>query len=1247
MIRWAAGLLLAAGASAATVTEHDGAVHFLGGTYRLRVDAQFALTIEQVGRAGTIATGGLWRARLADNRWVAADSYQGKTSREVHDDTAQFLWSGGPLDVVVSITPRDSHLDLTARITARAAPILDFELPGRLAFDPEQTERLVWPMNGNQGVGLALNQAFFRRQPEDEPSGWQSRAGSPAGYEALFGAGLDQRPDNDPPVPLTATDEGHAWLGEALAARVAPSRAIVNRPSRREQLDLLLVDSPNGPYFGAARLGGRGALWRLGGRVGDAEEALAVELVSAVIGRLAATPGGRRSLALVSLVNGPPSGGWAAVEVATWRERLSRAAVRAGLHFAELTTPAELVDAAEANETLVILNPYGEGLPTPAEGGRGRVIDAIRRFVAAGGHWFEVGGYPFYYELRPVDYYRRSELYPAAFADFFHLTTRAGSLAVYRVQPRDWEPWSGARERAAIFLPGRLECGGEPTGGYAQRGYAVYVAADETLALPPVRIAVGAEPPADLAAYCAANGITRALAKKVRPEVLKRLKRAVLLYYAGSCAEQTAYLDRLPVPTLLHFAQYLHGGFDKQYPDHLPPRADYGTLDEMRAFLRTAQGMGHLIMPYTNPTWWCDEPKGPTFEREGDAPLLRNLDGSLSHERYAANVGWTVCHWHPAVQAANRETVRQFTEDLPVDVLFQDQCGARGWRYDTNPASPTADAYIEGLLSMIDEDSRRVPLATESGWDRVVNAETQLCGMSWQVVPTEGGPSWRRLLAHEVSPRTWTVYPLAQYIAHDKTMMLHHDLGQFVTNREVLAWTLALGFSLSYRCAAASLERDSVRQWLGWLGRLQQSVCARYIGEPVIAFAHERGAPPNATDAGSISATYGPVSLVANLGPVARTVEGHRLPPFGFRASAPGVLAANLAAVGQTQVPGDGSSFVVEAVDNGWELWVYDTPEQTAPVELPAASDGAVQVTFDDSPPQIAAVRDGAVRVTLPARQGVETLVPPADLAGRKPAEWPGAKPSIGVIDLGPSVRPSWTAIQPAAWAEALRESRLATAHGLRVELLTSPAAVRAALAAGVRRWFCIVNPYGEGLPADGPGRWREILDAVRDYVRHGGHWWETAGYSFHHAIVPHDRGYAAEPIGPSGMGYLGLPVGGGDVDAPAEPLQLTETGRALMGDGLVSVLALGGCPVNRGLPTGHDDPGHLTLVRGPSGDYIGGYPMDGWGMLWRIGGFNPRGEVVVPIVIAAIEAAYTNVALPKPDSGTRFLWHARARPIG
>ena len=203
------------------------------------------------------------------------------------------------------------------------------------------------------------------------------------------------------------------------------------------------------------------------------------------------------------------------------------------------------------------------------------------------------------------------------------------------------------------------------------------------------------------------------------------------------------------------------GGFDKEYPDHLPPNAAFGTPAAFSNFLAVCRQLGLLVMPYTNPTWWCDHPRGPTFLAAGTAPLLVQLDGSLSYENYSGNDGYTVCHWHPAVQAANRVTRGQFTTNYPVDVLFEDQCGARTWQYDLNPASPTPYAYAAGIASRVAEDSQVLPLSTENGWDRLVNHESQFCGMTWGIVPTANPPSWRTFLRDRFSTETWDLFPLA------------------------------------------------------------------------------------------------------------------------------------------------------------------------------------------------------------------------------------------------------------------------------------------------------------------------------------------------------------------------------------------------------------------------------------------------------------------------------------------------------
>ncbi len=1202
--------------------------------------------------ASILASGeqGLWFVRYRDGSEASAAAFAlGSAERgfsyqlDARVNAVHLMYRSAEIEVAVTVTGRADGVDLEGEVTPKTKTVLTFALPARLRFDPDQLDRFICPMNGNSSVGSAFKRGFFKLQPQDKPTGWRSEAAGTKGYVALYGGPLDQRADADPPTALSVTPAGREWFTADLAARVQGAQAVVNRPPTRAQADLILADSANGPYLSASHLNGQGFLWRLGGGVGDSEKQLAADLVTAVVRKLAALPhAGRTKIGLVSLKHGPLAGGWTAVTVPEWRERLETAARGAKLDFVDLTTAGEMIDAAKGADFLAILNPYGEWAPVSEPGGMDATVAAVGAYVRGGGNWVEVGGYPFFYAMRALRYLSYGSPYPDAFADFLHLDTKAGSASIYRVEPlakNGTEPSSadvGGKGLRPYFSPGNLACGGDEQGGYCDRSFGAYVAAGETWRAPLVRVTVGHAAPEDLRAYCEANEIKRRLEDKISPEVLAKLKRSVLVYYGGNCQDKIAHLGELPVPTLIHFADYLKGNFDKQYPDHLPPNPGFGTPEQFRAFFDRAHELGHLVMPYTNPTWWCDHPKGPTFEQAGDAPLLKNLDGNPSYERYSANDGWTICFWHPAVQAANRKTVREFTDEYPVDVLFQDQCGARGWLYDTNPASPTPYAYSAGLISMVAEDSQTKPLSTESGWDRVVNYESQLCGMTWAIVPTEGGPGWRTLMKYDTPPETWEVYPLAEYIAHDKTMMLHHDLGQFVTNREVLAWTLGLGFSLSYTTSAAALSQDAPREWLRWLDRLQKSVCARYIGEPLTAFEHDRGPKPTVDDDGVIRATYGPVKLVANLGPNPRTEGGRELPGYGFTATAPGLIAANVRAPGGAASGDAGASFVVEGDAKKADVWVYGPSGQEVAVELPQGMAGEVSVAFDAAKATVAA-RDGRATFRLPDRPGQVRVEPPAALAGKAPRDWPGAKPAIGVIDLGPGVGLAWTRITPDDWVKAFTDSHLAT-----VKRITQADELVAALKAGPTAWLAIVNPYGETFPETAPGKWREMLDLIRGYVNNGGSWWETAGYSFYRAAAPGANGqFVIDQLGPSGMDALGLPIGGGEVEQPPEPLRVTEQGREWLGADLSERIGKASSVVNRGLLNNLESPPHLTLIAGEQQGFVGAFRLEGWGYLWRIGGFQPNPEVALPAAVAAMEFIYTHPPQPAPAGGVRYLWHA------
>jgi hypothetical protein len=93
------------------------------------------------------------------------------------------------------------------------------------------------------------------------------------------------------------------------------------------------------------------------------------------------------------------------------------------------------------------------------------------------------------------------------------------------------------------------------------------------------------------------------------------------------------------------------------------------------------------------------------------------------------------------------------------------------------------------------------------------------------------------------------------------------------------------------------------------------------------------------------------------------------------------------------------------------------------------------------------------------------------------------------------------------------------------------------------------------------------MLDLISDYVNQGGCWWETGGYSFYQALSP-QGGWHREPVGPGGMDALGLPVGGGEVDQPPEPLRVTPEGREWLGEELSARVERGRSVVNRGLTT-------------------------------------------------------------------------------
>ncbi len=1230
--------LLACGARAATFT--------LGGYEATVSETDGALVLTGPGGGRVLATGseGLWSVLLADGRIVTARGLLeagGTLEATAEGEGLRLAYAAPDLAVTISVLPSAEGLDLRATLSPRDGVVLGFDLPARLRFAAEEVVRFVSPANANESVGTLFHRGFFLEQPADNPTGWAPEAAGPAGYIALAGGGLVERPVDDPPTPARVTDQGREVLGAELAGRIEGARVIANRPPGPDQADVVLIDTANGPWLSGSHLRGAGLLLRLGGIVRPDHAALALQAVVAALEAVARAGEATPRIAVLVVPAGSERGSWCDVAVRDWLTALrgspTMQARRA--EILEVSSPAELLGllADGAHPLTAAINPYGEGLPLPEGLAMADAVAAIGDYVRTGGCWVEVGGYPFFYALRPARALSYAMNYPAGFADFQFLETTGGAAALYRVAPRDWEPWAGASDPTKVFTPGSLSCGRDALGAFCQRSFRPYVAAGASWTSPTVRLDPGREPEEALRRYARANRLTRPLSEKIAPDRLEAFRQSLLLLYHGNAREALADIPRLPAPLLFHNTSYLMGGFDKQYPDHLPPNPGFGSAEDLRRVVEACEARGLFFMPYTNPTWWCDHPRGPTFAEKGEGALARSLEGTPYHEQYAANDGWTITFWRPEVQQANRRTVRQFTEGYPVGVLFQDQCGARGWVYDTNEGSPRPDAYTEGLISMVDEDSRRAPLSTENGWDRILAYESQFCGMTWGLTPpTRSAMTGLRLYRERFPAGTWEPYPLAQFLGHDSVAMIHHDLGQFVTGPEMLAWTLGLGYGMSFVATPGALRDGPTRDWIEWLATLQRAVCSRYTGVALDAFSIPRDDPANLADIALLRSRYGDVSVVANTAAEPRSFEEVRLAPYGYRVTAPGVEAGGLAA-------DEGEQWYVreEQPDGGLLVTLHAPQDAVASAPMPEGWDGA---RATEAPEGLTARVEGTtLHVRTGHRAGDAPLTPPAELASLAPRDWPADRrpTKVGVLSMA-GLQPSWIRFGPEDWIADLSASPALRAAGLSVEAIATPAALRRALAEGPSTWFAVVNPYGEVLPCAEGLDGEAMLGALRAYVRQGGIWWEVAGYSLYQArSLQPDGSWATEPLGPSGLGRYGIQPAGDAVDAPPVPLQVTPLGGELLTPPVRELVGSHPAATNRAAQAG-SSPAHETLVASEGRDYVAGYRLGGWGWLWRIGGFDPPRELVTPLVADALAALYGRAPLPPPTDPARYVWRIR-----
>jgi hypothetical protein len=474
-------------------------------------------------------------------------------------------------------------------------------------------------------------------------------------------------------------------------------------------------------------------------------------------------------------------------------------------------------------------------------------------------------------------------IYPSrwAFADYLAADVTGSHLALYALA----SPWISpvslgfVREAEPHACSGPFYC--------VRHAFQTWIPEGGSWSSPRLRLRVGGSVQASVLAFRAASGIERypSLAEKLgaRLDVLARapLIKADVPKGLGPFSGWGPGLRRLPAPSLLHPVAFQPGEHDGTNPDYLPPDPRWGTTAELAATFDAARALGHRLMPYLNPSWWLeDSPSAQSLP-----PSLRLADLAVQDrqgrpwvERYSDRDGYAMSAYAPLVSGRVARLLEEWRANVAADCLFFDQLGARPWRRDFNPASPSPLAYYDGWLAVLAPYADRC-LMVEDGWDRLAESFVGFHGGMLMLAREHDLPNrfWGK--------GNWEPYPLALWLFHDKVLLYQHDLYPFTmtTDAEVLTWNVAFGTMLSYTWAGPPETLDD--PWLALVGSVQRALGPHYAGRPLTGY---RELAENVTET-----TFERLSVLANRGSTPYEAEGHRIAAGGFvaRTADDGVLA--------------------------------------------------------------------------------------------------------------------------------------------------------------------------------------------------------------------------------------------------------------------------------------------------------------------------------------------------------------------
>jgi hypothetical protein len=524
--------------------------------------------------------------------------------------------------------------------------------------------------------------------------------------------------------------------------------------------------------------------------------------------------------------------------------------------------------------------------------------------------------------------------YPSrwAFTDYLAVDAAGGHLALHTVNPAP-APLRPVELGFVVASEGQCSAGAF----CATHGFRTWIRPRGRWTSPLVRLRVGETVEQTILAHRRDNGFDRypSLSAKLgaRLDGLARAPLVKLDPVAGRkpFAGWLADLRRLPAPSLLHPVAFQPGGHDRTFPDFLPPDPRWGTTAELRSVVTTARGLGHLVAPYLNLSWW--DVTSPTARRLADplAAAVRTEAARPLLETYVGRRGVVVSPHAPAVRTRLARLVQEWRTTVPADCLFFDQIGARPWLRDFHPRAPRPEAYYDGWLKLLAPYRSRC-LMVEDGWDRLAASAVAFHGSLLQI---------QREVAYadeHWGAGNWVPYPLATWLLHDKVLLYQHDLydGTFANDLGVLTWNAAFGLGASWEM----WTRPRGDPWFELAAALQRTLGPRFAGRPLASF---RQLGESVTES-----RFGDLAVVADWSGAGYRAGAYDVAPGGFlaRSDDGAVLAGAFAGAfaGVTLSPGT-HHLVVERTGAGVTVRQpigADTPlavAAPAPV-VPYAADG-------------------------------------------------------------------------------------------------------------------------------------------------------------------------------------------------------------------------------------------------------------------------------------------------------------------